>query len=264
MRVLLRSRYPRRKTFLLKDSQKYELLDAFGQMSQAQRDDFRLVLGHQANKLANLLTEPLVLTFLRDPVSRVVSLYYYARDLRLNHPRHEITTRLSLQQLFQEGVHKEWSELADGQYKSLMSWDVFAELSSRHSFDETFEELVLGKSPRLFIGLMESFDESLILLQRCLGWTRYPYYQKKNANKPKHSGPGLPEETRAIIVENNATDIKLYEAAKRIYKRHLEQQGVQSVSDDLARFRDRNKFFGQIEGMRHLVGRVFERLSGDR
>lgn len=264
MRILMRSRYAPQKTFALTDSHKYELIESFSRMSQRERDEYQLVLGHQANKLANMLTSPFVLTFLRDPVSRVVSLYYFARELRLTHPYHEITNRLSLNRLFQEGIQHEWTELSDGQYRSLMSWDVFAALHQAYGLDETLDRLVMGESPQLFVGLMERFDESLILLQRRLGWSKYPYYQKKNINKPKRSSPALSDETRALVIANNKKDIELYEAASRVYQRYLEKEGIGLVKRDVELFHKKNRLFGRLEGMRHFISRALVKIGVGR
>lgn len=264
MRALVRRQYSSGKTYTLQDDAKYALLSAFGEMSQSERDNYQLVLGHQAIRLANQLSAPMVITFLRNPISRVVSLYYYARDVRPEHPWHQMTNTLSIEQLFAEGIHEQWSELANGQCRSLMSWGLFAQMKDKLGWASALEQLVLGQNACLVVGLTERFDESLLLMRRRLGWKRYPYYERKNTNKRNKFSTAVSDKARQAIADHNREDLALYDAATAVFERALDLERKCGFESDLSRFRRLNEVFGRVETARGTLEKVCRRVAAMR
>lgn len=264
MRALVRRQYPSGRTYILQDDAKYALLEAFGHMAQAERDNYELVMGHQAIRLANQLSSPMVITFLRNPVSRVVSLYYYARDVRPEHPWHRVTNMLSIEQLYAEGIHERWTELADGQCRSLTSWTMFADMKKQFNWTALLEHLTLAQNARLVVGLTERFDESLLLMKRRLGWKRYPYNERKNTNKRKRSLPGVSDAARQAIADHNREDMALYRAAVDVFETALDRERRLGFEADLVRFRRLNEVFGRVEAARGTLEKVYRRVAGMR
>ena len=69
-------------------------------------------------------------------------------------------------------------------------------------------------------GVTEFFDDSLLLFQKVLGWPNTPVYTRLNQKNP---GKALLFSDRQLdlIRETNAIDIRLYDAAVRIFKERI-------------------------------------------
>lgn len=264
MRALVGRQYVSSKTYILQDDAKYARLAAFGEMSQVERDGYELVMGHQAIRLANQLSAPRVITFLRNPVKRVVSLYHYVREVRPEHPWHRTTKLLSIEQLYAEGIHEQWSELTDGQCRSLMSWKMFAHMKEQLSWNALLERLALDHGASFVVGLTERFDESLLVMKRRLGWARYPYYERKNTNTRKQLLKSTSDADLQAIASHNETDGELYRAAVIVMEKILEHERQLGFDAELAYFRRRNEVLGRVEAARGTLAKIYRRVAGPR
>ena len=154
------------------------------------------------------------LCFLRDPVDRAVSYYYFVKDSDptvYKHPMRDEADALSLTEFYARRKFQNWQSrfLAGFPYHYL-----YPRLASRR-----FERATLDQaSANLFgryacFGLQERFEESLELFQRRLGWERRLEVerQKKTGKRPALSELDAP--TRARLRELNALDCELYELA---------------------------------------------------
>jgi len=67
------------------------------------------------------------------------------------------------------------------------------------------------------VGLTERYDESLLLMQRELGWRGWPTYKRANVTARRPAAEQVPAEAIAAICEVNALDVDLYDwAAERL------------------------------------------------
>lgn len=73
------------------------------------------------------------------------------------------------------------------------------------------------------IGLMERFDETLILLKRFCGW-KTPYYARYNVNKKRRSKSNVSEKTIEQIKSVNELDIELYQFVKERFDEQITQE----------------------------------------
>jgi hypothetical protein len=91
------------------------------------------------------------------------------------------------------------------------------------------------------VGLVERFDESLLLLKSVLGWGNI-YYNRQNKTPRRPSQDDIPPETMALIEKENVLDIQLYEFAQKLFAEQLAQQDENFVKD-LHRFEFWNHTF---------------------
>lgn len=251
MGPILRRQYLRRRTLVIgAGGSKQQSLVNFARLPQADKDSYQLLLGHQAIKLVDQLTSPTVITFLREPVSRVVSLYYFARDVYEQHPWHQATREYSLEELYRRNIHEQWRELADGQYHSLLGWQEFSGLQEREGIRAAIRGLLLGSTTRLHIGITERFDESLLFLKHVLRWGSDPYYARKNTNKSRVT---VSPETREAILHYNQYDTELYSTAKECFEVRWEQMGAKQLEEEIQGFRRRNLVFGSVLDIRSRI-----------
>jgi len=95
-----------------------------------------------------------------------------------------------------------------------------------------------------FVGLVERFDESVLLLKKQLGW-KNAYYLKRNTGSSKESPVvELAEGTLERLRAKNALDIKLYHYARQQFQQQIDSLGSE-FERELANFRRRNNILNQ-------------------
>jgi hypothetical protein len=101
-------------------------------------------------------------------------------------------------------------------------------------------------------GLIERFDETLMLMKRALGWSM-PYYVRENVtkNKPKEISPDV----RDVIMKHNAYDMELYEWVSKRFEQTLAEQGF-GLKCRLKTFRTLNKVYGVVQPKWRKLKRV--------
>jgi hypothetical protein len=223
-----------------------QAFDHFKDLSQAQKSKIRLLHGHIPFGYHKMLAQPsLYITFLREPVDRVISHYYYVRQ----HPEHElydlvVNQNLSLKDYVCSGI---LPELDNGQCRMLAGlWG--AGIKSEIPFGECPAE-VLDIAKRNLreniagIGLKERFDESLVLIGAAFRWRNLLYVSENvTANKPHTDALGA--DVVACMEDCNRLDIELYRYGRQLFEQQINQ--LASFNKDLIRFRRFNSFYNQI------------------
>ena len=71
------------------------------------------------------------------------------------------------------------------------------------------------------IGLVERFDESLMLLKREFGWQNISYMRHNTTPRQEQAS----EETIEFIKQDNALDMELYAYAQTLFAQQVKRQG---------------------------------------
>ena len=160
-----------------------------------------LVFGHMPfGKLDGLLERPRYMTFLRDPIDRAVSDYYYCRQ-KTNNPAHKPSMEHDI---------LEFCRLGYGQMQNChtryLSNNVFGE-----SYESDSAMLAAAKSSLdscFFFGLTERFEDSVNVLNRKIGYgAEVKSIPVVNASKRPDR---VSEEVREALAGYNALDLELY------------------------------------------------------
>lgn len=93
-------------------------------------------------------------------------------------------------------------------------------------------------------GLTERYDESLILLQRSMGWNRYPLYIRGKSNKRRPSISSIDPNTIRTIRRQNELDIRLYEFARSRFEDSIQAMG--DIASALRRFQRINSIYDTV------------------
>ena len=107
-----------------------------------------------------------------------------------------------------------------------------------------------------FVGIVEQFEASIVLLRRTLNW-RGCYYVASNIAKRRRRIQELEDSELTLLNELNELDIELYRHAKSLFQRRVEEAGS-SFQRELAQFSVRNKRHAKWIGPLHksvLAGR---------
>lgn len=195
----------------------------------------RLVRGHLSYGLHNHVSVPCrYFTMLREPVSRVISMYYY---IKRGWPESKAAS-LSLGEYIESGHH---TYVSNDQTRRLAG-PPFPENPSAPSLLERAQNHL--QSPNLAFGITERFDEGLILLRRELDWERQPLYVRINTSRDRPSKEDIPPEVRGRIRNQNRLDIQLYEEAEEQFQVNLAD--IPGFKEEVRRFQKKTAMLSAI------------------
>jgi hypothetical protein len=167
------------------------------------------------------------ITFLREPVERVLSHYYrhvFAKDPRVekevrrperarNHRDRSEAPGAAIGLLPEALVEKRLPELTNLATRFLCGHpSPLGELPAS-ALDDAKENL----RQFAFVGLQERFEESIVLLQRMLELDLIPY-ENRHVRIGSPALAEIPAEARALIAEHNRLDAELYAFAQEMFE----------------------------------------------
>lgn len=202
-----------------------ESVERLKAMKQGWRDRKACVMGHFQYGLHECFNGPYTyVTFLRNPVDRVISTYYHILRKSTHHRYHRLLNdeNLSLEEFVRKRVSSEVSNLQT-------AW-ISGESEPDSSSLEKAKMII--NSDFSFAGISEAFDASLIMLCRETGLEVRPY---PNLNIGEYKQKEVPETTRNVILEANQLDLELYEWVKDRLSRKVSEVG-QEFQNDLSQF----------------------------
>jgi hypothetical protein len=199
-------------------------------LSEQERQSVRVLVGHVPYDAHAQLTAPVdVITMLRDPVERIISLYYYMQR-RPAHPFRHLVHGRSLEQFAASG----WEQVRDDQMRRISG-------GREPSLDAAKHNLMHGM--RVF-GIAERFDESLLLMQRTLGWG-HVLHHNLNVTADRPAVADIPRRAIAEIERANPLDLELYAWASTEFAHRLARQD-EAFARSLRRLRRWNPIYSAI------------------
>jgi len=229
----------------------------------------KLIMGHLQYGIDRYIeTDFVYMAMLRDPVKRYISQYLDIIKKKKSTHNHLLRKKkVDVQVLGTIG------NISIEKFLELGIADDFANLQTRYLCDMgsegyvTRDHLEIAKknlqSDHFLFGLLEKFDESLIMFRKNIGW-RNIYYARKNKSKRTRSTTKISQETIELIKKKNRFDIELYSCAKDVFDKRLLQYG-ESLQKELKIFKIRNKLFSlasfnmiseQIRKHRKIINKI--------
>lgn len=240
MRSILELNYRKNEWFLAREMWKGS--PNFYALPEEKRKQLRLVMGHQPFGLHNAIGERSFeyFTLLRDPVDRIISLYFYI----LRNSNHQ----------FYEEVHREKYTLADILHKKLspafdncqvrlLSGEMnvpYGEITETH-YNKAIENL---ERYIPLAGLQNRFDEFVLLLADRYRWRR-PYYRRVQVGRNRIAKSALDADTTALIRAHNVWDERLLAYVTARFEKQVAAQGPDFPAR-VKRYAKRNRLFGKI------------------
>ena len=185
------------------------------------RRDLRAVIGHFWFGLHEHVARPSTyITLLRNPVDRLVSLYYYTKQSEM----------MSLEEFVRSPPFK---EVDNDQTRRIAGVDPRIGECTNETLRMAEENL-----RRYFavVGTTERFDETLTLLKRRLGWTRDVLSYPRNVNPRRQPTASLSPQVIDAIRERNQLDWALWQYATRLLDEAIAAEGAE-FHEELERYR---------------------------
>jgi hypothetical protein len=179
-----------------------------GGWERLQRQGVRVAVGHTPFGMywGNIPSDTRYITFLREPVDRVLSHYYRHIHLPGMSDAERGTRAKRAGSLEEALVDMRLPQLRNLCTRFLCSHPTMEDLPY-----SAVEEAKENLRRFAFVGIQERFDESIVLLQRKLGLGLLPYQRRHvsgTTNRP--SIDAISDRERAVIEEHNQLDSELY------------------------------------------------------
>ncbi|MBA4493028.1 sulfotransferase family 2 domain-containing protein [Paenactinomyces guangxiensis] len=172
----------------------------------------RCVYGHCPFGVHQYFHKPFkYITMVRDPVSRIISTYYFIRSSPSN-KLHSKVKRMSFEQFVTSKNQRIQTPLTNHQTR-FISGKKNPDL--KLAIDNIREHYA-------FVGITEMYPESVFLLNRMMGWRQTPY-TKENITKSRPKKAPVSNDIIQYIKEKNALDYMLYEYCKARLLKKIEQ-----------------------------------------
>jgi hypothetical protein len=218
LRSAIHRQYPDRQTHQISTVPSVEVsISEFKDFPPERRKEIRFLSGHGVFGLHSFLEgDTEYVTMLRRPISRVISGYHYI----LRSPQHRLYEDvaeggMSLHEYVSSGVNQE----LDNQMVRRVVGIKGSEEPGEGTLDQAKENLNEWFG---VVGLVECFDESLLLMKKRYGWGDVSYHRRNSApDRPKKED--YPQHVVREIKQRNRLDAELYEYGKERLSGKLEE-----------------------------------------
>jgi hypothetical protein len=169
---------------------------------------------------------------LRDPAAAMRSLYFYILR-RSDHRYHGAMIDGGVS--FTEWLSDNSRDHLDNHQVRWLVGRVDAGPIGRDDLEKAKRILILGCKA---FGIVERFDESMLLFQEALGWG-LPCYRPRNALHRPEDDAVMTGEARALLAEHHALSFELVAYARELFDRLVQSRGWE-FAERLAQFREVN------------------------
>ncbi len=209
-------------------SRHFGSVEDFAALDPDERNRFRCIIGHAPFGLHNHLTRPVsYITFLRDPVKRVISQYHqHQRMVRANELDDDQLTFEQFLELKPAVLNNHQTRFVSGVKSNSLSPEECYQ-KARSNIDEYFS----------LVGIVERFDESLLLLSKEFCLPRVTYV-RRNTTARKELLSDIDPSIIDMIQQANHYDTLLYQYAVALLDEKIGLYGAE-FGYDLRRFRRR-------------------------
>ncbi|MCC5805093.1 MAG: sulfotransferase family 2 domain-containing protein [Opitutales bacterium] len=222
----------------------------------------RYFAGHMCYGVHRYLPQPSTyLAFFREPVSRLVSLYHYSKTNETAY-YHSYAKNASAEEFLLE---TDLMELDNGQVR-FVAGDEADMFINRTPVGGCGEDLLEQAKRNIendfgFVGIMERFDESAVLLGKRLGW-HSSFYLRRNTGR-KGTTSAVSDEVKRRVREKNRLDVAFYSFLCERFDQDAAAYGS-GFAEDVADFRRKNLLYSRVLLPPYELYDAFKaRLSGN-
>lgn len=190
----------------------------FMEMPVEQRASYRFILGHLYYGVHRHVPGPSsYMTFMRDPVDRIISSYYYMfRKPRFSKHQLYVSGQVSWEEHLSTGWHGhvQLARIAG------VDDDILRDETRIRTLADNALETAIANLEQDFsvVGIVRNYDESLIMLRYVLGWQKPIHYVRLNVGERRPRLKDLPEDDQKRILKAAEVEMPLYEHAVKLFE----------------------------------------------
>jgi hypothetical protein len=215
-------------------------ISEFINMKQDQKSKITLLKGHMPFGLHKHLSDRFeYITFLRNPVERVISQYFYIKKNK-NNPKHKEVHMggMNIQEFVTSGIV---TGMNNGHCRFLTGdIDRLKYSDTSNLLEDTLTNI---EKYFLLVGITERFDESILVLSHLLGWEKLPFYIKKNVSKNRQAVRDFSQEDISKIEIFNRLDQDLHIKANKILDYQISK--IDDFTLLLEEFKNKNRLLSK-------------------
>jgi hypothetical protein len=175
-------------------------------------------------------------TFVRNPIDRVLSHYYRHFHRHRSRPARRVKEQRGGAKVKTESLEQAMVEMRLPQMRNLAT----RFLCTHQSPDTELSPAALDEAKAnlrkfAFVGIQERFEESAVMLQRALGIWCVPYLTRHIGSR-RPTPRDISDAERALIEEHNQLDLELYAFSLELFEQAVEARG-HSLAEDLEELR---------------------------
>jgi hypothetical protein len=241
MRQIVGRQYIGQPVYMFNQKNTYQV-EPFLALPAAERAALRCVSGHVHYGLHRYLEQPCTyITLVRDPYDHLISTYYFFRRDKELPANIEKAFESYLQRPHIPSLQLDWivgydeqaaAGIVDNSVNQHLPVAEKLAIAERH-LREDFAS----------VGLVERFDESLLLMRRRLGWGSV-YYTRKHYNAARPRGADTAA-LRALIDQYAQPDLQFYALAKTIFEEQCRAYS-DGLAADLQIFQRNNRIYNRV------------------
>ncbi|MEM9275136.1 MAG: sulfotransferase family 2 domain-containing protein [Cyanobacteria bacterium P01_F01_bin.143] len=234
--------------------------------------DINIAMGHFGFGFHHFFKQPYVyLTMLREPVERTISDYYYYQqsEMAINQYNPPLTWQKFCTRMANNTMTRFYSGLEFAYMKHFQSFDRLrtAKIQNHPVLKDYYnssssELLELAKNNLKqhfeYIGIVERFDESLILLRRKFGWKHLNYINRNIGNK-KPKRLNFSSQDIDCIMQYNQLDIELYNYAQKLFEQQIKIQD-KSFDQEVTTLQKHNKRYSKLINSTEVQAKLLKNL----
>ncbi len=218
--ILWRQYPPRRVFFSMTPAQHVQKFSELRRRLEGEGEGVDVLVTHAGYGVHETLPrthEYPYITFLREPIDRVISGYYMF--VRQGKAPKDMPLDVFVQTFLKPGCNMQTSFLS--------GYFLECHLAGREPEREAFNEDMLESAKRnlerhVVIGLTERFDESLLMLRDAFGWDWHKLlYYRTNVGSNRKPRDGFSADVLETVREYNRLDIELYAYAQRLFEERI-------------------------------------------
>lgn len=216
---------------------------AFKNQKKQQTIEPQYYAGHNCYGIHKDFTAPFTyMTFLREPISRLISLYKYSKQNRSAY-YHRIAKGKTIEEFL---LNTELHELDNGMTRMIAGSedDRFINRTPFRQCDAGLLDQAVANIDSSFacVGIMERFDESFLLMSDFLG-VRRPNYLRRNSSRASRCD--VDEQIKQRLRDANELDVQLYQYAIDLHSKQWAQNGSAARLEEFRISNSRfNRWFG--------------------